>query len=144
MTTPHNASTRLPARACKATTKAGNPCRSPTVGADGFCAMHSPAKGLDPSAMGRLGAERSIETRREQAKSVRDRLREQVEANADRIWDAFSTGLDSEDERTRIGAAQAALAEAYGRPAQAIVGDPDKPVSFELVSMLQRVREEST
>jgi hypothetical protein len=44
--------------------------------------------------------------------------------------------------RTRVGAAQALLAEAYGRPAQAIIGDPEKPVAFVLDSLLARAQEE--
>lgn len=72
--------------------------------------------------------------RREQGKSVRDRLRDKVEADFEKLWRAFESGLASDDERTRIAAAVAVLAEAYGRPPQAIVGDPDEPVTFRLVS----------
>jgi len=95
---------------------------------------------MEVSANALRASERSAEVRREQAKTVRGRLREKVEENVEEIWDAFNAGLKSEDERVRLVAAQAVLAEAYGRPAQAIVGDPDQPVAFILESVLARVR----
>lgn len=67
-----------------------------------------------------------MEVRREQGKSVRDRLREKVEEDAELLWDAFEDGLTAvlpngaPDGRTRFAAAQAVLAEAYGRPPQAV------------------------
>jgi hypothetical protein len=90
--------------------------------------------GTDPVAAGRLGGIRSGQVRREQGKSVRDRLREKVEEEFDQVWSAFQAGLSAEDERTRFSAAVAVLAEAYGRPQQAIVGDVDKPVRFVIQS----------
>jgi hypothetical protein len=42
---------------CKAFNKRGEPCSSPTVGNDGFCAAHSPGK-LDMKALGSLGGKR--------------------------------------------------------------------------------------
>lgn len=117
-----------PVRTCRETTKAGKPCRAAPLKDRDVCAMHG--KAVDPTELGRLGGLASAEVRREQGRSVRDRLREKVEANADTIWTAFHDGLTSDDERLRVGAAQAVLAEAYGRPPQAIVGDVDQPVSF--------------
>lgn len=128
-------------RACHSLTKAGEPCRSTTVGADGYCGIHRP--GVDPVELGRAGGIRSGEVRREQAKSVRDRLREKVEEQFDTIWQAFEAGLLSDDDRARVAAAVAAIDQAYGRPPQAIVGDPDQPVAFVLDSLLARAREGS-
>jgi hypothetical protein len=34
------------------------------------------------------------------------------------------------------------LAQAYGKPAQSIVGDAEQPVTFVLASLLQRARDE--
>ena len=73
---------------------------------------------------------------------MRERLREKVEENVEKVWAAFEVGLESNDERTRIGAAVAVLAEAYGRPPQAIIGDPERPVAFVLDSLLARARSE--
>jgi hypothetical protein len=100
------------------------------------------APGRDPAELGRRGGVRSGEARREQGKSVRERLREKVEREVELVWQAFEAGLTSEDERVRVAAASALLAEAYGRPAQAIVGDPERPVSFVLDSLLARARAE--
>ena len=126
------------ARTCVGTTKAGEPCRSRIVGSDGFCWYHSPTRPIDIVEQGRRGGLASGVKRREQAKSVRDRLREKVEADFETIWSAFEIGLESDDERNRLAAAVAVLAEAYGRPPQAIIGDPDAPVRFELVSAFSR------
>ena len=65
---------------------------------------------------------------------MRDRLREKVEADFEKLWAAFQSRLESDDERTRFAAAVAVLAESYGRPAQAIVGDVDQPVRFVIQS----------
>lgn len=142
---------RALARRCAGTRKRdGAPCQSRIVGADGFCSLHSPTRKVDPVELGRRGGLESGETRREQAKSVRDRLRERVEEQVELVWSAFLDGLQATTEdgaadvRTRVGAAQALLAEAYGRPPQAIVGDPEKPVAFVLDSLLARAREEDS
>jgi hypothetical protein len=96
------------------------------------------AEGKDPAELGRLGGIRSGEVRREQGKSVREKLREKVEANADKLWSAFEAGLNSNDPGEKRASAVAVLAEAYGRPPQALIGDPDQPLSFELVSGFNR------
>ena len=85
---------------------------------------------LDPVELGRQGGIRSGEVRRERGKSVRERLREEVEANFAKVWSAFEAGMVSDDERTRFAAAVAVLAEAYGRPAVQIAGAEDRPVRF--------------
>lgn len=125
---------------CGAPRKNGEPCQSRILLEDGLCNLHSPTSTVDPAAIGRIGGLNSVETRREQSKSVRDRLRERVEENVDRIWAAFESGLASDDERVQIVAATSLLAEAYGKPAVAITGG-DQPVTFQLVSLLAQVRE---
>lgn len=123
-------STTTGTRTCAGTTKAGGACQSWIVGDDGYCAMHSPSLAVDPAELGRRGGLASGEVRREQAKSVRDRLREKVEEEFQTIAEAFDAGLSSEDERVRVLTAQALLAEAYGKPAVAIVGDEERPIVF--------------
>lgn len=95
---------------------------------------------VDPTAFGAAGGHASVETRREQAKSVRDLLRDKVENDFDRVWAAFESALVSDDERTQLAGAVALLAEAYGKPAIAISGG-DKPVRLELVSLLAMAAE---
>ena len=68
---------------------------------------------------------------------MRERLRDRVEENVERIWAAFESGLTSDDERTRIAAAVAVLAEAYGKTPQAIVGDEERPIEFRIVSAFE-------
>ena len=117
-------------RTCIGETKAGEACKSRIVGSSGFCWYHDPERPVDVVEQGRRGGLRSGEKRREQAKSVRDRLREKVEKEFRTIEDAFNAGLSSEDERVRVFTAQALLAEAYGKPAIAIVGEEDRPLVF--------------
>jgi hypothetical protein len=94
--------------------------------------LHRP--GADPVALGSRGGIASGETRREQGKSVRDRLREKVELEFEAVWAAFEDGMKAEETRDRVMAVVSLLAEAYGKPPLAIVGDPEAPVRFELVS----------
>lgn len=128
-------------RTCAGTRKDGQACNSTVTDPNGYCFAH----GRSPkqvSANARRAAERSAEVRREQVKSVRDRLRERVEEQFELIWSALRDGLEAvgsdgdPDARTRISAAQAVLAEAYGRPAQAtkveLTGVEDAPVQMEV------------
>ena len=123
-------STRVETRTCLGETKAGDACRSRVVRPNGFCSVHDPERPVDVVEQGRRGGLRPGEKRREQAKSVRDRLREKVEKEFKAIEDAFDAGLASEDERVRVATAQAILSEAYGKPAVSIVGDDDRPIVF--------------
>lgn len=125
----------LPAHGCAGSRKDGAPCRHRGVGEDGWCPVHRPGAGQDLVELGRAGGLASGAVRREQAKSVRDRLRERVEERFEEVWSAFEDGLsaltDGEpDARTRLAAATALLSEAYGKPAVAITGDADRPLSF--------------
>jgi hypothetical protein len=128
----------------------GERCGSTILLEDGFCNVHSPTSSLSPAKRGQKGGLVSGQVRREQAKSVRDRLRDKVEAEAEEIWrvyrDAFdAAGSDGDpDHRARLASVEGVLAQAYGRPPQSIVGDGEQPVTFVLASLLQRAREETT
>jgi hypothetical protein len=104
--------------------------------ADGFCSMHSPARVASPQELGRRGGLASGEVRRERGRSVRDRLREKVEAEADEVWRVYRQAMDAAaddgdpDHRARLASVEGVLAQAYGRPATTIVGEDDRPLSF--------------
>jgi hypothetical protein len=97
-----------------------------------YCAMHSGK--VNPRELGRKGGLASAVARQERAKHVRERLQLQVEKRFEEVAGALFDALASDDERLRVRAATALLAEAYGNPATAIVGDGDKPVTFILES----------
>jgi hypothetical protein len=124
-------------RQCKGVNRAGAPCRSPvlTDGGD-YCSMHSGK--VDPRKLGSLGGRASAAARQERAKHVRERLQLQVEKRFEEVAGALFDALGSEDERLRVRAATALLAEAYGNPATAIVGDGDQPVTFILESAFKQ------
>jgi hypothetical protein len=98
-----------------------------------ICPAHSPTRSLDTSALGRAGGVASGEARRELGKSVRELLREKVEAEAEAVGTAFHDGLvavtphGEPDAKTRVLAAQGLLAEAYGPPAQAATVEVSGP-----------------
>jgi hypothetical protein len=98
---------------------------------------------LSPVEAGRRGGIRSGEVRREQGKTVRERLREKIEADVELIWKAFEAGLRSDDDRAKLAAAIGVLAEAYGRPSVQVVGDAERPVSFRLVSAFAPIHAEA-
>jgi hypothetical protein len=91
------------------------------------------------------------ESRRAPSSSARERLRRLADED-EQLWAklkaAYWDGLEavladgSPDVRTRVMTAGAFLAEAYGKPVQAIVGDAEQPVTFVLASLLQRARDE--
>lgn len=95
----------------------------------------------DPAEAGRRGGLAKAEAERERSKSVRDRLRDKVEADFEKLWSAFQSGLESDDERVRFAAAVAVLAEAYGKPALEIRGDPDRPLTFVVRSAFPALEE---
>jgi hypothetical protein len=133
-------------RSCAASNRRGDPCRATSIGDDGFCAMHSPTRQVSAAELGRKGGLASGEVRREQAKSVRDRLREKVEAEADEVWRVYRDAFDAKsgdgdaDHRARLASVEGLLAQAYGRPPMSIEGG-DQPVAIILGSLLQRARE---
>jgi len=117
-------------RTCAGITKAGAACRARAVLADGYCSAHSPTRAVDMAELGSRGGKRSVEARREQAKSLRQRIAEKLEADADEIYDAFRNAWREGDWH----AAVAAFNQAFGSPPVAIVGDEERPVSFQVVS----------
>jgi hypothetical protein len=124
-------------RRCQAMNRAGAPCRSPVlIDGGNYCAMHSGK--VNPRELGRLGGIASMAARQERAKHVRERLQRRVEQRFEEVAGALFDALGSDDERLRVRAATALLAEAYGNPATAIVGDGDKPVTFVLESAFRR------
>jgi hypothetical protein len=124
-------------RRCKAMNRAGAPCRSAVLVDGGeYCAMHSGK--VDPVELGRKGGLASMAARRERAKHARERLQLEVEKRFDEVAGALFGALSSDDERLRVRAALGLLAEAYGNPATAIIGDGDKPVTFILESAFQQ------
>jgi len=119
--------------------KDGGFCRSRAVGTDGFCSVHGPNATLNPVTLGRKAGVKSGKVRREQSLSARERLRQLADEDAEiwaRLTAAYRDGLNatnadgSPDYRTRVQAAGAFLSEAYGRPAQAIVGDAKQPLAI--------------
>jgi hypothetical protein len=124
-------------RRCQAKNRAGAPCRSPVLTEGGsYCAMHSGK--VDPRELGRKGGIASMAARQERAKHVRERLPSRVEQRFEEVAGALFDALGSDDERLRVRAATALLAEAYGNPAPAIVGEVDKPVTFLLESAFKQ------
>jgi hypothetical protein len=139
----------LPMRSCHAARKRdGAPCRSRVVLEDGFCPAHSPTRGLEMAELGRAGGLASVEARRELGKTVRERLRDRVEAEADKIWRVYRDAFDAEggdgdpDHRARLASVEGVLAQAYGRRPQAIVGDDGQPLKFVLESAFARGSDE--
>jgi hypothetical protein len=135
-------------RVCTAMKQSGEPCRSRILLEDGRCWVHSSLSSATPVERGQKGGLVSGEVRREQARSVRDRLRDRVEAEADEVWRVYRDAFDATDDeggadhRARLASVEGVLAQAYGRPATTIVGDGEQPVTFVLASLLQRAREE--
>jgi hypothetical protein len=72
-----NASEGAESKSCRALTKSGKPCKSPTVGPDGYCATHSGRAGFGTAEMARKGSEASVRARRER---VAERERRTEEA----------------------------------------------------------------
>jgi len=110
---------------CKGTRRDGAPCGAwQQLDDEGLCRVHSHSSRFDPVETGRRAGLRSGTVRREQAKSVRERLREKVEAEIDLVWAAYAGALEAvgadgaPDHRARYQAASALLAESYGKPVQ--------------------------
>jgi hypothetical protein len=126
-------------RRCRAKNRAGAPCRSPVVGDDGLCAVHSGR--VDMREVGRLGGLASAEVRLERARHVRERLQQRVERHFEDVWAVFMRALNSDNEQVQLKAAMGLLAEAYGNPGTALIGDADKPVTFVLESAFAKAAE---
>lgn len=116
-------------RVCGAPTKGGGTCQSRILDPSGRCFVHSRPPSLVAEVARRAG-QRSAEVRREQAKSIRQRMVEKVESDFERLWASLTAGLDEEDARLRRESAEAAFNHALGRPAVRVEGDVERPVSF--------------
>src|SRR5262245_57528159 len=142
-------------RMCGEPTRSGEVCLSTILGPDERCSVHGGR--VDAAAIGARGGLVSGEKRREQAKTVRDLLRDKVEAEMDAIWSGYEEALDATttyvtkdgelrtvpDYRTRLAAREALLTQAYGRPAVSIetTGEPTTIV-FRTMALAQVVERE--
>ncbi len=129
---------------CSGTTKAGERCRSTAIGADGKCFVH----GASPEAVrdqARQAASKSVEVRRELAKSGRELMRERLEAEIEDVIAAFRDGTkalgscphcggDLPDARARIQAAAEWLNQSYGKPVQP-TEERGRPVTVVLANL---------
>ena len=88
--------------------------------------------------VGRAGGIASAEARLHRAKHVRERLQQKVERHFEDVWAVFERALKSENEAVQLKAAMGLLAEAYGNPATALIGDSDKPLTFVLESSFSK------
>lgn len=114
-------------RRCKATNAMGQPCRSPTVGGDGYCSAHRDG-GARMVELGRLGGKASVKAKQDKERHARDRLRRHVDRHFDKVWAAFEAGLDSADPSVRFRAASQLLSQAYGSPAASVVEEAEPAV----------------
>lgn len=130
-------------RTCKGTKKDGNPCGSSIVDPNGYCFAHGRSP-MQVAENARKAAAISADVRRELAKTVRERLREEIEDDFAAVWGAFKDALVAKttdgdaDHRARVQAAIAVLDQAYGRPPQQLVGDVDKPLQLVVRSAFRR------
>ncbi len=116
-------------RTCNGTRKDGQPCRSTAVRDDGYCFVHGRSASLLPEVARRAGIA-SGEARRELGKTIRERIAERLQEDADEIYDTFQKAWQDGDWR----AADAAINQALGRPPQAITGDEEQPLQIVLRS----------
>jgi hypothetical protein len=107
---------------CRAKTKAGRQCLSPTVGPDGFCRSHSPAHREALLAQSRNGG-------RKTASNYHEAMEQFVESNRRKIVGVYRDGL----EATKIAVDQ--------RTAQAVdTGQPDHAIRLQTAErVLDRV-----
>jgi hypothetical protein len=99
---------------CKGTNSAGQPCRSPVVGDDGWCPAHRP--GADMRERGRRGGKASAKARERTDEHMRARLRRRVDRDFDRVYAAMMAGVESDDPSIAFRAASQLMNQAYGSP----------------------------
>lgn len=104
---------------CAGINRAGEPCGSPIVGPQGFCGAHG---GQDMRAIGSTGGTRSGEARRLRAMSAERLLAERIAADVDLTYRAYRAAIDKGD----WDAAEATLAQAFGRPVADMVDDSNR------------------
>ena len=113
--------------ACKATTKAGNPCKNAAIEGKGVCIAHLSRD--DKRTLGFGGAHGGG---RQKKPRLIDVLRAEVEERMDEITAPFWEGLHSSDMDLRQKSAKELLDRAYGRPTQAteISGPQGDPIEL--------------
>src|SRR4051812_13560894 len=116
---------------CRGATKAGEPCRSTSVGPSGYCAYHDGKTRLGTADGARVAAQKSAEVRKakaeERKKTLKDLLAEKLEAHADEIVGCFLENVREGDWR----AADAFVTRVYGRPQEKLeVSKPGQPFDF--------------
>jgi hypothetical protein len=116
---------------CIGTTKSGDPCRSTSIGASGYCAYHDGKSPLGTAAGARAAALRSAEVRaakaEERSKTLRDLLHDRLEEHAEEIVQCFLASAREGDWR----AADALITRVYGKPQDRLeVSKPGQPFDF--------------
>lgn len=138
-------------RRCKATTRAGEPCRSTSLWDNGLCFGHQPAEvkakhGFSPENGKRGGRPRKP--------TLIEVWREQVEKDYEKVLAVFREGLEAEralvvgngptahletapDIPTRIKAAESYVDRVYGKPTQTteLSGPGGKPIEHDVVEL---------
>jgi hypothetical protein len=100
-------------RRCKATNKAGQPCRSTSVDSSGYCAAHGGK--VDMRELGSKGGRQSVRSRLGVDDSLAD---EALRRKAGRRLESL---LDSPDESKRLSAARALYSYSAGRTQKALL-----------------------
>ena len=113
--------------ACKATTKAGKPCKAPPLKDSTFCLAHD-EKAREKA---RFSGRQEKAGRKPKPRLI-DVLRAEVEERMDEITAPFWEGLHSDDMDTRQKSAKELLDRAYGKPTQAteISGPQGDPIEL--------------
>jgi hypothetical protein len=105
-------------RRCSAIKRNGERCMAWALHGRDLCSGHSGIVKLDPVKAARASAEarrRRADIRRE---SLRDRLARKAEENAEKIWQAYLRGIESEDPGVAFRAAEALVQRIYGKPTE--------------------------
>lgn len=118
----------MPKRACKATTKAGKPCKAAPLSDQDFCLAHADAETREKTG---FVADNGKGGRKPNPRAV-DVLRERLEADIDKVLNPLFTAAEAtrtytdsngdthelDDHQIRIVAIRELLDRAYGKPKQ--------------------------
>lgn len=113
---------------CKATTKAGKPCRSTSVHENGYCTAHQPQDFKDSIGLG--GAQKNPGPKVKPR--LIDVLRQEVEERMQEVTAPFWDNLTSDNPKIAMEAAKELLDRSYGKPKQAteISGPEGEPIEL--------------
>lgn len=140
-----------PKKRCTATTKAGNPCRSPSVGDDNLCAFHSGRAGFGTEENTQKATQGLRKARQEKATARRrdalDWAADLVAERGETIAKAFIHAAERGDWR----ASEALMNRIYGKPDETVRTVEASPAAAVLKSMsldeklelLERIRDGS-